>query len=99
MINLDSIYSKTLSEKKENTCLGTIYIRLILNDELSDLVNKQPFEQVAFCVLDENGERHFDDEKAKLIKEKMPLAHIDEICELIMSVNKFGISVDEIKKN
>ncbi len=99
MIDLDKIYNKPLFEKQINTCIGDIYVKLIVSEELQGLVEKQPFEQIAFCVLDENGNRHFDDDNATQIRDKMPLAHQDELCTLIMKVNKFGVTQEEIKKN
>ena len=99
MINLDEIYTKAISEKKCDTCIGDIHIRLILETELNELINKKPYEQIAYCVLDENGNRHFDDNQAEKIKEKMPLTHQDELCNLIMNVNKFGVTQEDIEKN
>jgi hypothetical protein len=99
MIDLDKIYSNIIHKKCKDTCIGDINIRLILEDELNDLIQKKPYEQIAYCVLDENGNRHFDDEQAIKIKSKMPLTHQDEICNLIMKVNKFGITQEEIEKN
>lgn len=99
MIDLDKIYNDVMSKKIENSCIGSIYIKLILEDELNELIKKRPFEQIAYCILDEKGNRHFDDDNSKEIKNKMPLAHQDELCELIMKVNRFGVSQEEIEKN
>ena len=99
MIDLDKIYNSVLCEKQNDTCIGDIYIKLIVSDELQSLVEKEPYEQIAFCVLDENGNRHFNDEQAIQIKEKMPLAHQDDLCNLIMKVNKFSVTQEDIEKN
>lgn len=99
MIDLKNIYSKTLSELVKNTCVGDVYIKLIVESELDELIQKMPYEQIAYCLLDENGNRHFDDELAIEIKKQMPLAHQNELCDTIMKVNKFGITQEEVEKN
>lgn len=99
MIDLDKIYTGVNSKKVDDTCIGSISVRLILENELNDLINKKPYEQIAYCVLDGSGNRHFDDSQAEQIKEKMPITHQDELCTLIMKVNKFGVSQEDIEKN
>jgi hypothetical protein len=99
MINLEDIYKKTLSKEFKNTCIGDIFIKLITEVELDELMNKRPYEQIAYCILDKEGERHFSDDVAIKIKQIMPMAHQDELCDLIMKANKFGVIQEETEKN
>ena len=99
MIDLDKIYNKTLSEKVDIDPFGDVYIKLLTVPEVDDLIKKSVAEQIAYCLLDERGERHFSDEKVEEIKTKMTTRHQSLITDEIMRVNRFGLSFDDdVKK-
>jgi hypothetical protein len=95
MIDIDKINNSINSEKHTIDPFGTVYVKFITSHELDDLMTKSVAEQISFCILDENGERHFPEDKIKDIKEKMTIRHQDELINLIMKVNRFGISFDD----
>jgi hypothetical protein len=95
MFDLDAINSKEMSEKHSLDPFGEIYIKLINESELNELLKKSVAEQIAFCLLDKDGGRHFADDKIEEIKSKMKLKHQDEIINLVMKVNRFAVKFEE----
>lgn len=95
MFNLDELYKAVQSEKHNIEPFGDIYIKLINTEELDSLMKKPVHEQIAFCLLDEKGNKHFDGDGVLDVKNKMKLQHQDELINLIMKVNRFGVTIEQ----
>jgi hypothetical protein len=79
---------------------GECGLVLFREGELTEMVKLPQNDQIAQCVIGENGERIFsDDDIESCIKDKMTTIVKNRIIAKVLEVNGLGVTQEDVKKN